>query len=156
MSEQLIITKMSVKGIGCRPGTCEPNKPAELCNIFGYARGIITGKMLEKKDGTVADAWEALEGDFMATNLQDGKVYRSGKLFLPGGIHSLIASAVKTDKPDVFNTVKFGLAIQSVVASNPIGYSYQAKNLLPPETADPLADLMKQIAAAPATAPTKK
>jgi hypothetical protein len=86
-----------------------------------------------------------LTGDFVGVNLQDGTEYRSGKLFLPGGIHETIESAVKNNEG---KAVKFGLEVRSVVAANPIGYSYQAVQLLKPEGSDPMDELRRALPSA--------
>ena len=131
---QVQITKMSVKGLGCNPGSLKP-----LCQILGKATGVKSG---EDATGRV---WSALVGDFLGVNLEDGKQYRSGKLFLPSGIHETIESAVKS-LPEDGGVVKFALELRSVKASNPIGYSYQAVSLIPTvaET-DNLADVINSV-----------
>jgi hypothetical protein len=55
-------------------------------------------------------------------------------------------------------TVRFALDVYSVSATNKSGYSYDAKDLLPPEmTSDPFADLREDLKAPPAiTAEQKK
>jgi hypothetical protein len=130
------ITKMSVKGLGCNPGSL-----TRMCQIMGKAIGVKTG---EDATGRV---WSALIGDFRGVNLETGEVFRSGKLFLPSGIHEPIEAAVKGlgDKGGE-GVVKFALELRTVKASNPIGYSYQAVTLLPitAET-DSLADLIAAV-----------
>lgn len=151
--EVVIVTKMSVKGIGCKPAG--DKTPKRLCRIYGRADGIKAG---ESKDGRV---WSALTGSFEALNFEDGKTYRSGKLFLPGGIHETIENAVKQIPADADGiTVRFALELRSVEANNPIGYSYQAVNILPASQTDELdeirraisdaAGVAKQLAAPPA------
>lgn len=140
--EGLFVSKLSVKGIGCKPGACEADKPALLCRIFGKADGIKTG---ESQDGRV---WSALTGSFAAINLQSGEEYRSGKLFLPSGIHETVENAVRAlgeNKEGL--SITFGLEIRSVTASNPIGYSYQAANLVATTATDELSELRKAIEA---------
>lgn len=136
-----MIGKMSVKNLGCTPvGSAEPKR---LCLIYGRANGIKMGE--DKGTGRI---WSALTGGFEGLNLENGEVYRSGKLFLPGGIHEAIEAAVKTDDPEKFNEVKFGLEIRSVKASNPIGYSYQAVSLVNPTVADELDEMRALLAPA--------
>src|SRR5258708_5510817 len=143
MGDVLYLTKMSVKGLGCKPGLAVEGKPAILCTIYGKADGIKVG---ESQDGRI---WQALTGSFAAINLQSGEEFRSGKLFLPSGIHETIENAVKAlgDNPGGLS-VKFALEIRSVEAKNPIGYSYQAKNLFAAETTDELSEIKKAIASA--------
>lgn len=144
-----MISKMSVKGIGCKPKGEE--EPTRLCIILGKATGIKTG---EDNTGRV---WKALSGTFRGTNLATNEVFRSGKLFLPSGIHEAVESAVM-QLPEQGGVVKFAMELRSVSAKNPIGYSYQAVNLMPIESeTDELSDLITLAAnvpqlAAPATA----
>lgn len=134
-----LITKMSVKGIGCKPTGGLPSddtKPNPLCIIMGKATGIKIG---EGNDGRV---WSALIGAFRGVNLATSAAVRSGKLFLPAGIHDAVEGAVKSLPADG-GVVKFAMRIESVKAGNPIGYSYQAVNLMPIEAeSDELADLI--------------
>lgn len=139
-----LITKMSVKGIGCKPTGGLPTDDTRsnpMCLIMGKASGI---KMGEDMNGKV---WSALTGAFRGVNLATGAAYRSGKLFLPSGIHEVVEGAVK-QLPADGGMVKFAMRIESVKASNPIGYSYQAVNLMPIEAeSDELADLIAAVSA---------
>jgi hypothetical protein len=140
--ETIIITKMSVKGINCKPTGTNPATP--LCVMYGRATDVKTG---ENKDGTI---WSALTGSFEAVNLQTGDIYKSGKLFLPGGIHETVESAVRGLKQaekegSTSVAVEFALEIRSIEAKNPIGYSYQAVNLRPARATDELDPLRKAI-----------
>lgn len=158
---EALVTKMSVKGIGCKPTGGLPSdesKANPLCVIMGKATGI---KMGEGTDGRV---WSALTGSFRGTNLATGVSVRSGKLFLPAGIQDVVEGAVKQLGPDG-GVVKFAMQIESIKATNPIGYSYQARNLMPLEAeSDELADLISTVAApaqieapkAPEAAPAAK
>ncbi len=150
-----MVTKMSVKGLGCKPTGGLPSddsKPNPLCIIAGKVNGV---KMGEDGNGKV---WSALVGSFRGTVLATGVSVRSGKLFLPSGIHEIVEKAA-LDMGEGGN-LKFAFQISSVKASNPIGYSYQATSLLPMEAqTDELADLIaitdgaqKQLTA-PAAAP---
>ena len=138
--EEAIISKMSIKGIGCKPTGGDPkdaSKPNVLCVIAGKANGI---KMGEDTNGRV---WSALTGTFWGRNLATDETFRSGKLFLPSGIHETVEAAIKS-LPEGGGQVKFAMKFQSVEAKNPIGYSYQAINLMPMETeTDELGDLIE-------------
>lgn len=148
--EPVFVTKMSVKGIGCEPGVRQADgKPTVLCHIFGRANGI---KMGEDASGNI---WQALKGSFAAIDLQHGGAeYRSGKLFLPPGIHETIEQGVLAFGENPNNlTIDFALEIRSVKATNPIGYSYQAVNLMPPTTSDELSEIRKAVIAARPASP---
>jgi hypothetical protein len=137
--EEAIISKMSVKSLGCKPtggDPKDPSKPNILCIIAGKASGI---KMGEDANGKV---WSALTGNFWGQNLATGGTFRSGKLFLPSGIHETLEAAVQ-GLPEAGGVIKFAMKFQSVEAKNPIGYSYQAVNLMPIEAdTDELADVI--------------
>jgi hypothetical protein len=140
--EPMFVTKMSVKGIGCMPNQRpEDGTRLLICRIFGKADGIKVG---EDASGNV---WQALKGSFAAFNLQTGQEYRSGKLFLPTGIHETVEAGVLAlgeNKEGL--TIDFALEIFAVKASNPIGYSYQAVNLMPPTANDELSGIRAMIA----------
>lgn len=150
-----IVTKMSVKTLGANPARAKTdNKSVDLVRIYGIASGLAF-----KADPKTGDIQTAVTGSFEGVNLETGEVYSSGVLWLPGGIQELLVNAVdtgetdKNDKP-VYNSVKFGFTISSVPATNPIGYSYTAEQLIDAAKNDPLADLRSEMPALPA--PTKK
>jgi hypothetical protein len=126
------LTKMSVNTI------CGKRSMGKICVILGKATGANQG---EDANGHV---WSALLGTFQGTNLQTGETFRSGKLFLPSGIHEPIEAAVGQLKEG--GSVNFAIEFRRVEAENPIGYSYQAVNLLPVETQeDALGDLLSAV-----------
>lgn len=130
------ISKMSVKALGCKPNVgLEDGKPNRLCVIFGKADGFKVG---EDANGKI---WQALTGDFIGKNIKTGEQFRSGKLFLPSGIQEVVENAVKGKGENA--TVKFGLELRSVVAGNPIGYSYQAVNLIKAEAIDEVQAMLE-------------
>jgi hypothetical protein len=142
-----VLPKMSIKTLGCKPHLAkDSDKPVALARIMGIANGV---KWVEGQGGELSPA---ILGAFEGVNLQTGEVYQSGKLFLPGGIAELISGQFKTDD-DKNKSVQFAFDISSVAAKNPIGYSYQAKQLTKPAENDPLALLRKEMPALPA--PTK-
>jgi hypothetical protein len=158
-SAPTIVSKMAVKSIGCDPmKRPDDGKPLPLCVFFGKADGIKEG---EGRDGRM---WSALTGSFAGVNLVTGDEYRSGKLFLPSGIHEIVENAVKSIKPDDTEAyVKFALQIAVIKAANPIGYSYQATKLIDVAEGDELSEIREQLPAtaakqlaAPAAAPPAK
>jgi hypothetical protein len=145
MSETYI-SKMSVKGLGCNPRQAAAQKegeekPVKLCLIYGKASGLKHG---EDKSGSI---WTALSGDFKGVNLENNQEFRSGKLFLPGGIQDTIEAPLLVAENDGGKSVviEFALEIRAVKASNPIGYSYQAVSLIAPVEANDMATLEKQF-----------
>lgn len=140
--EKIFVTKMAVKSMGCKPHLAEGQDMKRLCMIYGRADGV---KMGEDQNGKL---WSALTGSFEGVNLTDGKMYRSGKLFLPSGIHETVENAVKELAGAEIKSgvsITFAMEIRSVPATNPIGYSYQAVNLMKIEKEDELDSLRRAI-----------
>lgn len=155
-NEVSIISKMSVKTLGCNPRLARDEQRRPLCRIYGMATG--TKVQEDKVQGNI---FVSLTGNFEGVNLENGEVYRSGKLYLPNGIHEVIESAVKKLADGAGESVQFALEIHSVIATNPIGYSYEAKNLVRAEIADELETLRGKlpevkVKALPAPAGAKK
>lgn len=145
MSDIQVISKMSVKTMGCNPrkvAGMDDNKDGKpvtlpLCVIYGIASGLKHGE--DKVNGGV---WTALTGDFEGKNLQTGETFRSGKLFLPSGIQEIVEGPIKKAEDENGScAIKFAFEISAVKASNPIGYSYQAKPLTKPTEGDQLSEL---------------
>lgn len=137
--EEITIGKLSVRGIGCIPGPAPKDNPKLLCIILGKASALVNGvdKLTDRE-------WTALKGDFLAVNLATNERFRSGKLFLPAGIHESIEERVRQLQDG--GLVKFALQLRSVEAKNPAGYSYQAVTLMPIETEnDSLSDMKALI-----------
>lgn len=131
------LTKLTLKAIGCNPRRAATEvKKVPLAHIFGIATGT------KVKTDTKGDSFEAIEGNFEAVNLATGAVYRSGLLFLPGGIHETVTKQLQ----EPGRSVQFALEISAIPASNPIGYSYSAKSLIKEEGADPLAAMRLALA----------
>lgn len=143
MAETTIISKMSVKTVKANPKVAsaapDGSKPFPLCQIYGQANG--TKNVEDRGSG---EFHESLIGNFEARNLQDGTMYSSGVLYLPKGIHESIVSAVKKLTNDT-DSISFALEIYAVKASNPIGYSYEAKSLMKPVGIDPLEAIRQAL-----------
>lgn len=138
MIEQVQLSKMSIKALGCKPVASD--EPTPLCTIFGKASSLKSG---EAPNGSV---WTALVGNFMGINLATNEVYRSSKLFLPEGIQDGIADQIKTEGFE--GEVKFAYTIRSVKGKSPVGYIYQAMAVIDTEVQnDPLADMAALIPA---------
>jgi hypothetical protein len=137
----IIVSKMSIKTIGCNPRAAAAMEHGKgnfiaLCRIYGMATG---SKAIE--DSTSGVIHQPLTGNFEAQNFQTNKIIRSGILYLPKGIHDMILEAVGQLKPK--ESVNFALELRAVPASNPIGYSYEAIPLIKPVEVDPL-EAMRQ------------
>ena len=132
-----ILTKMTLKGMGCKPAqAASDGKRVPLARIYGYAAGV------KAKEDSTGNVHQAIIGQFEGVNLNTGEVFRSGVLYLPGGIHELLAKPAAENNANV----QFALEIHAIPAGNPIGYSYSAKSLLPVTARGPLDDLRTTLA----------
>ena len=138
--EPSYIARMSVKMIGCKPEGLD--KPKLLCQIYGRAVRTKSGED-KLRDGRV---WTCLSGSFAAVNLETGEEFRSARLFLPDGIQEVIQNAIEEmTNQEVGLHVDFALEIFSVAATNPSGYTYKARNILPTQKRDELSEMQKAI-----------
>lgn len=134
MPEIVQLTKMSVAKLGVKK-----SDRGKIAVILGKATGS------KEKEGPDGRIWSALSGVFQATNLLTGEIFRSALLFLPEGIHDVINNAVRA-LPETGGVVRFALELRRVDSDNPIGYSYQAVNMMPIETdTDELSDVLKLV-----------
>lgn len=154
-----ILSTMNVKKLNCDPAIAVAQKKSiDLCRIWGFVTDIKAG--VNPRDGS---QMIALVGDFMGVNLETGEMARSGRLFLPGGIHETLAAPFQGLKDDDDKPrLKFGFTIASFPSTAPIGYSYKATPFEKPSDDDPLAELTKAALAIGGTKvkalapPTKK
>ncbi len=145
---ETFVAKLSIKALGCDPRLAKGVNKQVLCRIYGKAQGLKMGE-----DKIRGDVWTALQGTFEGQNCQVdspeyGKTLQSGKLFLPAGIQDVIEGAVREiTKAAASETasVNFALELSSVKADNPIGYSYQARNLVPQAAKDELGELRAAV-----------
>lgn len=134
------LTKLTLKGMGCRPGRAAADgKKVALARVFGIATEV------KAKEDAKGQIFEAISGTFEGVNLETGESFRSGLLFLPGGLHETVTAQLRQGPA----AVKFSLEISAIPASNPIGYSYSAKSLIPDIGQDALADLRQALPAPP-------
>lgn len=119
--------------------------------IFGVAQGVKAKTLPDRKGDP--QVYEMIVGDFegipsepVETDYDGEKVivdaFRSGVLYLPSGIHDRLAAALKGDDAQ---PVKFAIEIYTVKASNPAGYSYEARALTETQVSDPLAEMRAQL-----------
>lgn len=135
-----VISTLNIKKLGCDPASAvAAKKTIDLCRVWGFVTGIKAG--INPRDGT---QMVALTGDFMGLNLETGEISRSGRLFLPGGIHeTLTAPFLNLKEGDDAPRLRFGFTIASFPSTAPIGYSYKATPFEKPSEDDPLAELSK-------------
>jgi hypothetical protein len=142
MADKKILSKLTLKGMGCKPANRPENGDGyPLCQMFGRATGT---KAKEDSQGKVH---VGIIGQFEGINLEDGSVYSSSVMYLPEGIHGMLedplTKAAQAGRNDL--TIEFGFEIESFKSSAPIGYSYRATALLPAEEVDDLSEIRKVI-----------
>lgn len=147
--EESYVNKLTIKNLGCIPAMVKTLPPEQtkmaIARFYGKANDIGSG---QDKDKGIP--FYFFKGSFEGINLQDGTVLRSGKLFLPPGIHEVLEAALKSGKEkDKDATVSFAFEIRAVKATNPIGYSYEAAALKKPEQEDELAEMRAFVAGLP-------
>ena len=130
-----LLSKISVKKvIGKRP---QPDETGTkwLMQVAGIATGFKTG---ESDYGE----WSALTGSFQATNLENEKVYRSGKCFLPVVALNMILPALEAEHAI---GVEFAFNIGVVSAETATGYEYVCESVFEISENDPLQMLTSRI-----------
>lgn len=141
--EQLSKAKLTIKDLG------SPKNPPEDGSLkkLGRIVGIVTGT--KTKLDPRGESFIALTGQFGGLTADEKTFIRSGIAYLPGGFHDEILSAWQSrnapDKDGVVpppTAVKFAYDAYSRAATNPIGYEYVFKAVLPPAANDPLAEMI--------------
>ena len=104
----------------------------------------VIGMAVGTKSGTSDFGdWTGLVGQFEATNLETGERFASANLFLPDVAQGLIEAQLANAEN---HQVQFAFVIGAMADSNsPVGYSYTAQPILPPDAKDPLADLRASV-----------
>ena len=141
-NEIKMVGKLTVKNGGVNPKKIavldEKKTFLPLCKIFGLADGV-----KQKDDPISGKTFFPLIGRFQAVNCESGEITRSGVLYLPTGIHETYEAAVR--KLEEGDTLQFAVELRAVRASNPVGYSYEAKDLMPPSSNDPLNNFAEEV-----------
>ncbi len=136
-----LVSKLTLKAIGAQPkrgsfGTEEDQKPAKtLARIFGRAL---------KWDTVTTQLGESyrFHGVFEGINMETGEVFKSGKVFLPGVVASILAAEI--DNADG-RDIDFAYEIGGRWANGDFGYEYTVKPIIETATADPLAALRNML-----------
>lgn len=123
-----------------------------LGHIYGFADGVKVKTRTDDHGAIVTD--HPITGDFEGVNLETGEMFSSSMLYLPGGFHDIMETALKNtatknDKGDItgYGRIEFGVLIGSQKSSNKAGFEWVGKNLVKTAGADPLKNLRSQIAA---------
>lgn len=144
MADVGFVSKLTLKKMGVNPQD-GAKKDTPLARIYGFVSGIKIGT-----NPNNGDAYTALQGDFEGENLQTGEMFRSGILFLPGGIHETLTSPFDNLKEgEEAPRIKFGFTINAFPATNKIGYSYKAIPFVQPNKDDALVAMRAEAKAAP-------
>jgi len=110
-----------------------------LARIAGVAVGLKAAKDVNE------DIIYGLKGNFRGQSMLTGEMVSSGVCFLPAGIQGMLESELAdARKEDPNATVRFAVDIFAIRAKNKAGYSFNADNILPSETADPVSELLTQ------------
>jgi hypothetical protein len=151
-----IVAKITVSQCGGNPGEAKAKQSrVPVLAIYGKATEVklVDDPTRKTPDGQTKQ-WEAVGGAFQAINLQNGQEYMSGVLYLPDAFQSMLLTLVKEQNAararrgmSEFRGIDFAFQIDAIPASNPSGYSYVLRSLLPPRKADPLAALRARTVA---------
>jgi hypothetical protein len=159
MAEIKMVAKLTTKNMGANPRDIHgvpKGKHLVIAKILGIADGA--KQVEDARDGRI---FYPITGRFKAV-AEDGTETRSGVLYLPSGIHENLLAGVRGLQDG--EHLRFALELRAVHADNPVGYSYEAVDLMPRKEVDPLDELMlpagqaKQALPAPAkqAVPVKK
>ena len=119
---RVIQSKLSARYLG------NPRKGASLEEGQTYLVGFISGIAYDTKNEVLpsGEASISLTGSFEGETADGKKIVRSGRLFLPSGIHDEVVALVRTGSP-----ASFSLEIRTKPAKNAAGYEYEVHSLLP-------------------------
>lgn len=155
-----VLGKLSIATMNCKPKRAHKdvdNIKTPLARIMGTASGLKSA--VDQRGEPVF----GLTGSFLGINIaeglqagQDGKdadfgQYRSGVLYLPGGIQELIQAPLEKalNDPDkaVANSaaIEFAMDLFAIPANNPAGYSFVATLLGEAAQADPFANIRQRV-----------
>lgn len=149
--EEAIIGKITMANIKTDPSAVKKmdgdGAECPLARIYGTLDDV-----REQFDKNAGVSYTYFAGSFEAINMQDGDVYKSGKLFLPKGISELVESTIQQIKKDLPADKKtdsvaldFAFEVRSIKAKNPAGYTYKVYPLVSPERSDRLKQLRDKV-----------
>ncbi len=138
MSNVELLSKISVATVFGK--VKKPEAPVGLVRVIGIANGVKTGQ-------SQYGDWTAFTGDFKAFNLENGKEFRAGKVFLPAIAQNLIEGALANADAE---SVQFAFDIGIKPADTQAGYEYTVTPLVEARDNDPLAALEEKVGKLPA------
>lgn len=135
-----ILKKVTVKGVVGDPKNIakqhENNAQVPLVRVYGLATEF------KAKNSEYGD-YILFSGQFEATNLLTGEVYRSGSMILPpvaeGPLHGALEN---TEGTSVQFAYEIGLRVDEEMIR---GYEFNVKSLIPDDDHDPLSQLRAQL-----------
>lgn len=141
--EPTIVPKLSIKTMEANGAIVLATKTrTPLVRVQGIANGI---KVATGNDGAPVFG---LSGIFRGTNIQTGKVYQSGVLYLPAGIGEMFISPLELALADDKRaSMRLALDLFAVESTNKAGYSFEAESLI--AGVNTIADLVKETEALP-------
>jgi hypothetical protein len=151
-----ILPKITAKDVGAAPekvlGLDDEKGRYPLMRVYGVARRIKVKSLTNPNTGEVSH-YEALNGDFRAVNAQTGERFQSGVLYLPDGIHDLIADPLKSAQENNETAeVTFAMDLFSERRNNLSKYGYGATVLGEPTVPDAISQLEAAIEKTPGVA----
>lgn len=134
-----LVSKISVKTVcGKIDRKTLTEEPKAIMRVLGIAKAKFTG---EGDKG----AYVGFKGQFKATNLETGKQYFSGKMYLPGSASDLLEGQFTGDpKQDAPVNFGFTITVQEDESSS-VGYIYGCESLMEPDEADPIKLLEEKL-----------
>ncbi len=143
--EEVMVSKLTVKTIEA-DGSDGKKEKTHIARFYGVAKGIKT----TDRDGEILFG---LTGDFVGINVTDkSRKYKSGVLYMPGGINEMLCSAVDTgvlddkDRP-VYSEIKFAVDVYAKPATNKIGYQYECVPVIDTVQSDAMVELEQALPA---------
>lgn len=152
----IVLPKLTVKDMKCDPkrvlGMEGDEARQMMCRIYGVASDTKVKTLTDTRDGSVKN-YEQLKGQFRGINLTTGERFQSGILYLPEGIHELLAEPLKAaHAANEDAEVTFGFDVFSEKRKNVAGYGYGAVVLGEPAADDAFARLESDFVKAGAPA----
>jgi hypothetical protein len=132
--------QLTLKALGCEPESVVDIKETRARMPLAHIYGIASRFGFQEDSRGTGRTYTFFIGNFEGTNLQTGEQLQSNKLYLPDtAAEKLEATMAAAQRKLKNSTVDFAFEIASVKNENSHGgYSYDVKDLLKPETSDPL------------------
>jgi len=136
---QALVKKLATKTIvGTLPKKIDAKQT--LYRIVGICRKV------ELKETTYGDSYK-FSGDFKATNMETGEIFRSSVAFLPGAAEMALVNAMANAADAGSDNVQFGFDVSIKPSDAPTGYEYEIVPLVEMGENDPLAALESSMPA---------